>query len=329
MPSFLIATTFLAQACGSGSTHGVNPEMQIRLDAAQRALHATYTALAPDQRIDPATGEGDASFGAWTGITSPHVCWRPNASHHSAGSAIDIEPAANPYIPTRNGPVPGGERGGEGLVDMRNRALAVFDRAMQFTTPPVAAADLRARQPGESTQAVWSRFKAVSNALASYLSLAVDPGPADVTRVALANADELSDDELLATIPQGERLPLEAAVGRLRGVLDEASFKASHPGWPLDARAQYLRILRDYEQVRIPMVAGSPSPTPARTRNPARGFLNLRSEIVTALCDQGLRWGACDFRVHADGASQNGAMMHFDLADDGGYPEIHSLLRFG
>jgi hypothetical protein len=55
----------------------------------------------------------------------------------------------------------------------------------------------------------------------------------------------------------------------------------------------------------------------------------LRSEIVTALCDQGLRWGACDFSLAPDGSSHNGAMMHFDLADDEGYQEIHSLLRFG
>lgn len=88
-------------------------------------------------------------------------------------------------------------------------------------------------------------------------------------------------------------------------------------------------MLRDYEHARIPMVIGSPSPAPSRTRNPARGFLNLPMEIVTALCDQGLRWGACDFGVRADGSSHNGAMMHFDLADDGGYPEINSLLRFG
>lgn len=329
MPSFLIATTFLAQACGSGSTHGVNPEMQIRLDAAQRALHETYVALAPHQQIDPSTGRAGASFAEWSGITGPHVCWRPNASHHSAGSAIDIDAAANPYIATRNGPVPGGERGGESLVDVRNRALAVFDRAMQFTTPPVATADVQARQPGESTQAVWSRFKAVSNALASYLSLAVDPQPTHVARVALENADDLSDDELLATIPEGERLPFDRALGRLGDVLGEVAFKASHPRWPLDPRAQYLRMLRDYEQARIPMVIGIPSATPARTRNPARGFLHLRSEIAMALCDQGLRWGACDFRVRPDGSSQNGAMMHFDLADDGGYPEIHSLLRFG
>src|SRR5262249_60655411 len=74
---------------------------------------------------------------------------------------------------------------------------------------------------------------------------------------------------------------------------------------------------------RIPMVIGNPSPTPVRTRNPARGFMNIRSEIVVALCDQGLRWGACDFGVSPDESSQNIDMMHFDLADDGGFPRIN------
>jgi hypothetical protein len=329
MPSFLIATTFLAQPCGSGSTHGVNPEMQMRLKAADNAVQAIFNALTPDQRIDPSTGRGNASFAQWSAIAGPHVCWLPNAGHHSAGAAIDINTADNPYIVTRNGLAPGGEPGGESLVDMRNRALAVYDRAMQFMTPPVAGADVSGRQPNESTESAWTRFKAVSDALVSYLSFAVDSLPIKVSRIAIENADDLSDDEVLSTIPEGERLPFDSALAQLEGVLTSQGFRASHASWLTSARSQYLRILRDYEQVRIPMVIGSPSATPSLTRNPARGFLHLRSEIVTALCDQGLRWGACDFGIRADGSSQNGAMMHFDLADDGGYPEINSLLRFG
>jgi hypothetical protein len=337
MPSFLIATDFLAQPCGSGSTHGVNPEMQIRLRAADAAVQAMFNALPPDQRIDPSSGRGNASLAQWSGIPGPHVCWRPHASRHSAGAAIDLDPTANPYIVTRNERVPGGTPGGESFVAVRNRALAVYDRAMQFMTPPVAVADVGGRHPNESTQSVWARFKAVSDALVSYLSFAVNAESGEVSRVAIENADELSDDEVLATIPEAERLPFDDALAQLEGFLCSRDFQASHPSWSNGSRAQYLRILRDYEQVRIPMVIGcpspmaigSPSPASSRTRNPARGFLHLRSEIVTALCDQGLRWGACDLGTRADCSSQNGAMMHFDLADDGGYPEVHSLLRFG
>jgi hypothetical protein len=303
--------------------------MQARLEAADRVVQAAFKALRPKQRIDPATGRGRASFWRWIAIMGPHECWKPNSGHHSAGSAIDINSAVNPYIVTRNAGVPGGQEGGEDLVDMRNRALAAYDRAVQFVGSPDAVADVRARQPNESTPSVWARFKTVSEALVNYLSFAIDFRPASASRVAIENADEIPDEDLLAAIPEAERYPLNAAVAQLERYLGTQEFQTSHPDWSSTARAQYLRILRDYEHVRIPMVTGSPSAAPSRTRNPARGFLNLRSEIVTALCDQGLRWGACDFGIRADGTSHNGAIMHFDLQDDGGYPEIDSLLRFG
>jgi len=329
MPSFQLATSFLGQRCGSGFTEGVNPELQWRLRAAEDAVRAAFEALDRDRRIDPSTGRGGATFSQWAAVAGPHVCWRPHAGHHSAGAAIDINPATNPYIVTRNAGVPGGEAGGERLVEMRMRFLAACDRALRFMTHPRAEADLSPRRPNESTQSVWTRFKAVSDALVVYLSLAVDGRPPSVSRVAIENADAVSDDELFATIPETERLPLDEALPPLEALLGSREFVESHPAWPNGAREQYLQIVRDYEHVRIPMVVGAPSAAPALTRNPARGFLNLRCEIVTALCDQGLRWGACDFKVRADGSSRNGAMMHFDLADDGGYPRIDSLLRFG
>jgi hypothetical protein len=78
----------------------------------------------------------------------------------------------------------------------------------------------------------------------------------------------------------------------------------------------YRQILRDYETVRIPMVFGTPSLTPAQTRNPANGFLTLREEVVTTLggdpplvlVNPLMRWGVCDF-----GASASGDVQHFDL----------------
>jgi hypothetical protein len=303
MPSVHIATTFLGQPCGSGTTEGVNPEMHERLVAAERAISAAFDALPPQER-------GNASLREWAGAGRPHVCWRPYAGQHSAGAAIDINASENPYIVTRANGVPGGERGAEHLTEMRTRALAAYDRAMRFCHGPQSAADVSPRRPGEPTASVWSRFKAVSDALERYLSVAVDPHPEAVLRTAIENADELSDDVLLALIPEGERLPLEVA-------LQHAT------------RDAYFRALRDYEHARIPLAIGEPSATPERTRNPARGFLHLRREIVTALCDAGLRWGACDLEIASDGTSHNGAMMHFDLADSGGYPEVHSLLRFG
>jgi hypothetical protein len=310
MPSFLIATTFLGQPCGWSSSHGANPEMHDRLHAADEAVKAIYDALTPGERVDPSTGRAGASFSQWAGTSRPHTCWRPNVVHHAAGAAIDLEPAANPRIAT-HGPV-----------------LAVYDRAVQFMTLS-GAADVRERQPGESTASVWARFKAVSDALASYVRFAVDADSGDVSRAPIEDADERSDDEILAGIPADERRDAGEAVEQLEAHLGSAEFRARHPSWAATPRAQYLRILRDYELVRAAIVIDCADAVGSRTANPARGFLQLRSEIVTALCDQGLRWGACDLDTGRDGAAKNGAMMHFELADDGGYPEIHSLLRFG
>ncbi len=307
MPSFLLATTFLDRPCGVGATHGVNPELRERLQAADAAIRTTFAALAPERRIDPLSGEHDASFAAWCGIAAPHRCWRANAGRHSSGSAIDLGAAESPFIAIGRG----------------SGALEAYDRAMRFAGEPGATADVSPRRPNESTPEVWSRFKAVSDALGRYLRFAIDPEAVRVTRVPIEDPDALGDEELLAAIPEGERLNLDRAVAALEAY--PAGVQAGAAREPAASRARYLRMLRDYEVVRIPMAIGESSTVPVMTHNPARGFLDVRSEVVSALCDQGLRWGACDL----DGSAECAVMTHFDLVDDGGYPEVHSLLRFG
>ncbi len=93
--------------------------------------------------------------------------------------------------------------------------------------------------------------------------------------------------------------------------MGDAAWQATHPNYPLTAREQFFRILRDYEIVRKPMQYGNPSVRPARTRNPARGFLHLPEHFVVAMMDVGrLRWGACEFSERS-----NGDVHHFDLGD--------------
>jgi hypothetical protein len=50
----------------------------------------------------------------------------------------------------------------------------------------------------------------------------------------------------------------------------------------------------------------------AANRRPELGFLSLPREVVVALTEVGLRWGAIDF------AGQSGDLMHFDCNDTRG-----------
>lgn len=309
-PDYLEAHSFLGSACDKG----VNPVMAQRLAQAEAAIVAVYEALPEDERIDPATGLGRATFGHWCAIREPHHSWRPGRSHHSAGAAIDVNYTTNPYIATRTGAVYGGEAAGSGLNGVRKSAVAVYDRAMDFVYGSGSTADVAARRTGESTQSVWDRFSMASGALQSYLTVAFLADRPTISRPPIPDVESV-DPSTLDQIPSSELRPQPEAFELIADLLSSDFFAKSHPDGAPDPVALYYRILRDYELVRIPMVIGNPSYSPGKTRNPARGFLDLRPEIVIALCDAGMRWGASDF----DGGPSNGDMQHFDLADNGGY----------
>jgi hypothetical protein len=310
-PSYVKPFTFLEVACGKG----VNPVMAERLSQAEAAIRATYDALPEEDRVDPATGLGGASFRQWCAIKEPHRAWRPGRSHHSAGAAVDVNYTTNPYIATRSGDVYGGEAAGHQLTGVREAAVAVYDRAVEFTDGPGATADVAARRPGESTQSVWNRFSTVSAALAGYLSLAFHTERTTISRAPIPDVEN-ADTATLDQIPSTELRAPDEALTLITDLTSSDFWLESHPDGAPDPWDLYYRILRDYELVRIPMVIGNPSFSPALTRNPARGFLDIRPEIVVALCDVGMRWGASDF----DSGRSNGDIQHFDLADNGGYP---------
>lgn len=313
-PDFLVTHTFLGQNCGAG----VNPSFRDRLVLVEQNLKDQFDAL-PD-KTNPSTGNEFTSHIEWIDLHEPLVCWRQNAGHHSAGSAADINVTTNPYIVTRTGNVLGGEAAGQNLQTMRQQAVAVYDRAMEFFKSTGTQADVSARRTGESTSDVYDRFLLASSAIIFYLTFAFKgAGDKDalkiVTRQPVEDIENASADDL--GIPSTELRPKDEAIAGLEVFMASDDFQNSHPNWPNDTEAQYLRILRDYELVRIPMVLGNPSPRPQRTRNPARGFLDLHKELVVALVEVGeLRWGACDF-----GPQQSGDIQHFDRVDDDGFPQ--------
>src|SRR5262249_4090885 len=132
----------------------------------------------------------------------------------------------------------------------------------------------------ETTAAAYDRFRGVSDALREYLSLAFSlGGPIQVDRPPIKNVHDpskVSDSDLLARIPETERLGKGFAVELITLAMNADGWRARHPGWTLTAEQTYFRVLRDYELVRIPMVRGNPSESPGSTRDPVHGFLDNR-----------------------------------------------------
>lgn len=176
-------------------------------------------------------------------------------------------------------------------------------------------ADVNMRRTGETTSSVYSRFKATSDALSTYLSLAFFTNYDEVLGQPIRNIETATEAQLLAAIPLTERKDEATAIADITAVMSDPVWQASHPAFTQTAREGYFRMLRDYELVRIQMVRGNPTARPADTRNPARGFLDMPEHFVVAMHDVGnLRWGAADFGAHA-----SGDVHHFDLDTHAGF----------
>ena len=152
----LITTRFL----GVGIGGGVAPAMRDALGRVEDALRDEYA------RVQLSAPDG-VTWGPWHGV---HAIggYRERGGHHSEGIAIDLDYARNGYAPTRTGATLGGEAAGAKLPGVRAAFMSACDRAClaAYGRP----ADLSARGKGESTGAVWDRWKRVSDAIVGYLS---------------------------------------------------------------------------------------------------------------------------------------------------------------
>ena len=181
------------------------------------------------------------------------------------------------------------------------------------SVPRTAAVSIR--QGGEATTDVYSHFRSVSLSLQSYLSFAILPsGPTRLVRPVVPDAENADYDALLSQIPAdgplAERCDVDTAIQQLTDFLTQFPVPLNLPLSGVDAfRAWHAQILRDYELLRLPLVFGDPTPSPRMTRNPVNGFMDLRRELVVAMCDSAIAdliWGACDL-----GINESGDMMHF------------------
>ena len=325
-PSYIVAATFLGNNVGGG----VNPVMRDRLQDAEAAIEAAFNALPAAQQVDFSTGQPTTSYIDWAGITSVGGWRSSTTSRHGSGSAVDLNYNTNPYIATGTVTSPGGEEGPgavAGIDDARSRAIEVYQRAFNFMVndgfgdlPNMPQSDVRARQPGESTGTMHDRFRQTSDALRDYLQfgfMAGSPvGGNRVNRAPIPNVETVTEAVLLAQIPLTERRDQASAVAELDRFMNgprDSGIIEFDPWWPLTPAEQYIRILRDYELVRVPMEFGAVSTSPGSTRNPANGFLDIRREVAIALTDQGLAWLAGDIGLHS------GDIMHFDIRNHAGY----------
>ena len=305
---------FLGNTVGGG----INETMRDRLVKVEARLQQVYDALGPNHPDRVEFGGAQKTLGQWSGVNSIRG-WRPSksSSYHTSGSAVDINYDLQPYIATRTeegGTTHyGGEKAGSHLQAQRRAATDVYDRAVRFVFRGATGADVSARRKGESTASVYKRFHQTSRALSYYFRHAFLEDPTAVKRQPVADIEGASDAELLKAIPLTERRAEGEAIEMLTHYMD-ADFRQHHPDWTLSPRETYFRMLRDYEHVRIPMQRGDPAARPTNTRNPTRGFLDLKQEVVEALVDAGnLRWGAADL-----GHGSSGDVHHFDLGNHGG-----------
>jgi hypothetical protein len=212
-------------------------------------------------------------------------------------------------------------------------AVQAYDHAMAFALGDGRTADVSHYQtdnPGESHQEMDSRFQNVSGALIQYFGFAYN--------LRSKTPKSLGDKEV------HEPVPLEEFKQRCLSAWNDEpdepeSFQKHHPSWagPMKSgqdaflEGLYKQVVADHEALCLAMVHGTllfdgdegdPDPSNAKlikpskavlpkggSRDPCYGFIDIRSDIVVALCDvTQIRWGGCMF-----GTSFNGDMMHFDL----------------
>lgn len=299
----------MMQFLGQTIVGDVNADLGSVLAAVEEDLRTTWRAENPEA--------AETEFLAWAGLNEPIIGRRPNAGHHTTGSAVDLNVTTCPYIVTRTGGTLGGEAGTPDAQTRRQAAVDVYDRAVAFGLSSLSKADVSIRV-NDSIEVTYDRFRALSDALMFYFSWAIDATRVRVDRPPIPGVADLPDaDQAFGAITE-VAWSAEEGIDALRTLFADAGWQAEHPGWPLTEDEQYWQILRDFELVRTPMLFGSAGAPVLATRNPAHGFLQLRRELVCSMIRIGdqvvgggqrtMRWGASDF-----GSAESGDVMHFDL----------------
>ena len=206
-----------------------------------------------------------------------------NSGWHPWGLAIDMNYASSPFIM---------HEGGEAALDAQ--IGPVYHRIARFvlgrTESVIPRAITQGTQSAQRTATFYPQLAAESNSMMAYFRFLTAPGELDDR----LRQRPLDADAARAFFGDGTAPTASNVLAR---IMRDYVLLAGRPGPAVPNHA--------YPQV--PPVSGDrPFAGANAARDPLRGFLSIRSEIVLALSAQGLRWGAIDF------GPQSGDVMHFD-----------------
>jgi hypothetical protein len=208
--------------------------------------------------------------------------------NHAWGLAVDIDVDSNPYILNESGE----QKLDAVIAPIYERiAQALLHRSSVITLPAAG------KRSGLET-ATYDQLAEESDAMAAYFSVLKD----SQTTAATTPPEKSESGGKKAQKAPAPLPPRRDLTGRQFNPKDLQSLNIE-------------QVKNDYAILKGPAPAGTTGDTPfsgggpSSYRDPARGFLSIRKEVVEALRGEGLRWGATDF----PGAS--GDVMHFDDQD--------------
>jgi hypothetical protein len=254
-------------------------------------------------------------------------------SLHGRGTAIDIDAATNPYLI---------HEGNETSLDQD--LIVVYERIAQFllgrpSIIPHLGVERRTKETHRASAArLYEMLAQESVAMQRYFVLMKEgPRLRDYIHTLLGSHRVRLSSTFLAILSKEERIspPARGAVAtsvsnlvidqiRLRMMSDWMTLTGQEGPSILALPRAKAELKGENIYLQYPQVAPPASDNPAKReadrpfdskggaypeRSPLNGFLTLRKELVLALIDSGLRWGALDF------GPTSGDLMHFDSPD--------------
>ncbi|WP_438040156.1 hypothetical protein [Sorangium sp. So ce128] len=296
---------FLGVGFLSENVMGVNRELLKKLLRAQEELYRQYRGSmgAP---VDDA--DDQKKFKEWCAAKElVGGQGKRGGGNHRDGSAIDIEYTASPWVPIYGGDGPTGEIHNNRNVEWSR--INVWEPCLEVCQRATLFCFGHSIQPRKSSDASrsYDTFKKVHDGLVGYLAYRYPNGAQeDLTEASLSDFINRVKSEKDTTL-SGCKILLRDGSGKLaerspydeQGGLDERLLGEAYAQIEADRKVMRYGMVKNALKINAERIDESAT----NFREPCRGFLMLKKEVVLALIKVGLRWGGQDF----------GDMMHFDM----------------